>query len=682
MVPVDHVAECAASLLLMPHAKGQTFHLTATDGRSPTIRELLTATREWARSELGVALPRPVFLRMPPRARDLLISNLSKGEAANLPQLTSYFQGARTFSRAHVDALLGPYDLDWRSFLPNLLRHGVYTGFLHMTGRTVHEQVLFRLGHGRREVRCHDIVEGKVVDLDSSSLRQDMLRAASALSSIGVRKGDRVAMVGLNSTRYLILDVAIGLVGAVSVPLYYTSPPKDIGELCAASRSKVLMVGTKALLDRTGEMGFQGRVVSFCGPGPTPPGVMGWEEFLGSGGAAEVAMAPVSPDDLATLRFTSSTTGKAKAARFSHRNLLYMAESMASLPPWETRHQPVRYLSYLPMNHVVEGILANYGPYYAPTSVDLYVLEDFKGLRQALPLVRPTIFFSVPRFYEKLWDTVCASRLGSQAMSGKGLGRLHRPLVRRNILRRAGLDACDHLIVGSGPMSDHMLHDFRRMGVEVHNAYGQTEAPLITLNRKGRNQIGTVGEPLPQTQVTIADDGEVLVKGPQVTSGYEGDVPPPFRDGWLCTGDLGRLEGCHLGLTGRKKELIKTAYGKFVSPMKVESMLRDSPLISEAMVVGEGRPYCVALLWPEGRPEDVAAVDRAVMEVNAQLSQPERVRRWALVRGELSVERGEVTANMKLRRATVESRFSGLMGALYSGEGHHEDAMHMGGERP
>ncbi|HUL40052.1 MAG TPA: AMP-binding protein [Methanomassiliicoccales archaeon] len=684
MVPVDHVAECAATLLLMPEANGLTFHLTPPEDRSPTIKELLLFCRDWARMELGVSLPRPIFVPMPEGLRGRLVAASSKGESSSLPQLSSYLQGGLSFSRANVDRFLCAYGLEWRAYLPSLLRHATYAGFMHETGRTVHEQLLFRLGQERRRARCHDIVDGAIVDVDSRVLRRDMLRAASALSRLGVSKGDRVAIVGLNSTRYLVLDVAIGLIGAVSVPLYYTSPPAELGQLCRDSGSKALLIGTRAIIERAEEIGFEGKVVSFCRPGPLPPSIMAWDSFLASGDPQEIGMAPVSPDDLATLRFTSSTTGKAKAARFSHRHLLYMAESMASLPPWRSRHAPVRYLSYLPMNHVVEGILATYAPYYAPTSVDLYFLEEFKGLREALPKVRPSIFFSVPRFYEKLWDNINSSGLGKSAMRGKALGRLHRPLVRRSALKRSGLDACDHLIVGSGPMSDLMLQDFRRLGIEVHNAYGLTEAPLVTLNRKGRNRIGSVGEPLPFTQVSVADDGEVLVKGPQVTSGYEGGAPSPIQDGWLRTGDLGSLEGGYLSLSGRKKELIKTSYGKFVSPMKVESLLRDSPLVAEALLVGEGRPYCVALLWPEGKvasDKDLADLDEMVSKVNSNLSQPERARRWAVVRGELSVDKGEVTANLKLRRSRVEAKYESLLTALYSDGTSHPDALHIGGER-
>ena len=166
-------------------------------------------------------------------------------------------------------------------------------------------------------------------------------------------------------------------------------------------------------------------------------------------------------------------------------------------------------------------------------------------------------------------------------------------------MRRAGLDRCAQLLVGSAACGEGLLRGFHELGIEVHNAYGLTEAPLVTLNRLGANRIGTVGEPLPETEVRIAEDGEVLVRGPQVTAGYfdEPDASP-FRDGWLATGDLGRFtdEG-GLVIVGRKKELIKTAYGKYAHPAEVEALLKEIPGVAEAMLVGEGKPFCVALMW-------------------------------------------------------------------------------------
>lgn len=668
LMPVDLVADSLVRLMLDPRAGGMTFHLTAPTDGSPKVGELVKEAKDWAKQNLRVKLATPLFLPLPSGAVVALLKVGAKGEASNLTQLAPYFSERREFSRDNVDRLLDTKGVDWRKILPRLLEYAAYTGFLHRTGRTVHEQVLLRLERKERRIACHDIVDGKVVDVDSAALRRDILRATSALTKFGVHKGDRVAVVGWNSTRYLSIETAIGLAGAVSVPLYYTSPLADIAELAQASGAKALFVGTNELLKRADEIECSAKAVSFCRACKSKPNdVLDWQEFLALGDENEISLAKVVPEDLATVRYTSSTTGKAKGVRFTHEHLAYMAESMASLPPWEARNRPIRYLSYLPMNHVVEGILATYGPYYAPTSVDIYFLEEFKALRDSLPLVRPTVFFSVPRFYEKLWDTVKETKMGANAMrkGSSPLARVHRSIVGRATLKRSGLDECQHLIVGSGPMGNDILTDLERLGIVVHNAYGLTEAPLVTLNRKGRNRIGSVGEPLPMTEVMIAEDGEVLVRGPQVTSGYHDfEGQQPFRDGWLLTGDLGKMDGSYLYLEGRKKELIKTSYGKFVSPMRVESMLRDSPLLVDALIVGEGRPYCIALLWPERQDWDADLafkVDETVHTVNVRLSQPERPRRWALIRGKLSVENGELTANLKLRRSKVEARYAELI---------------------
>jgi len=352
---------------------------------------------------------------------------------------------------------------------------------------------------------------------------------------------------------------------------------------------------------------------------------------------------------------------------------------MASLPPWRVRNNEAYYLSFLPMNHVVEGILATYSLFYAPTTLNIYFLGDFRRLQEGLVKVRPTVFFSVPRFYEKMWDGLMANPLAKGFLERPSrLKRWFLPsIVRRKALRAAGLDRCDYLICGSGPMSPEILTSLRRLGIEVHNAYGLTEAPLVTINYPGRNRIGTVGEPLPRTEVTISADGEVLVKGPQVTSGYYGVKEQPFREGYLLTGDIGHLiEEGSLVLDGRKKELIKTSYGKYVNPLKVETALRDIPGVFEAMVVGEGRPFCAAMVWSEDAVSP--DIDARMEMLNSQLSHPEQVKAWVVLPNTLSVQGGELTANMKLRRGQVMKRYARVIDAIYSGSPLPSEVLHLG----
>jgi long-chain acyl-CoA synthetase len=669
-VPVDYVADSVRDLTFNLRAEGKSFHLTASKSNLPTIREILEHTREWARTELDIILPHPIFIPLSSVIQKIALPSRKPGILNILFTLAPYLDEKRNFRRDNVQKLLGSYDLDWKDYLPHLLEYAVYYGFFHRSERTVQEQVLFRLKSRSFPVKLYDVVKGEIKKKPASSMHRDILSAYNSLQNLGLKAGDRVALVGLNSTRYLTLEVAIGLIGAISVPLYYTSPPIDINNVLKASGTKILFIGTPHLMKRLDELDNGIKVISFCRESQNiPHGVLSWFHFLKNGkDSLEEIQAPVDFSDLATIRYTSGTTGKPKGVTFNHGNLRWMAESMASLPPWTDRNREVRYLSFLPMNHVVEGILGTYSPYYAPASLNVYFLEDFNDLASALPKVRPAIFFSVPRFYEKIWSHMKNTFLGSHYIHLKHskLKRILKPLLRRSLLRKAGLNRCAQLIVGSATSSQQLLQDYHDLGIEVHNAYGLTEAPLVTINRRGANRIGTVGEPLPETLIKIAEDGEVLVKGPQITPGYyEADLDPPIKQGWLFTGDLGYLtpKGS-LVITGRKKELIINSYGKSIDPLRIEALLRDAPGVAEVMLVGEGKPYLSGLLWVD---ENYSAneIAKTIRVVNYGLSRPEQVKKWVLLPNDLSIDGGDLTANMKLKREIISKRYQDVIDSIY-----------------
>ncbi|OPY33137.1 MAG: long-chain-fatty-acid--CoA ligase [Methanomassiliicoccales archaeon PtaU1.Bin124] len=684
LVPGDVAADAMVRITIDHRGEGRTAHLIPPHERLPSVKDLVDFTREWAKRELSVDLPKARFLRLPDTMRNALIVSsgkraAAKGSEGDMRPLMSYLEQGQVFRRDTMDDILGKAVFEWKPMMDKALAFGSRYGFMHRSERTVHEQVLFRLGRTRRKVRLANVIDGKRVESDAVEVKENIQRLAKALLATGIEKGDRVAVVGLNSVRYLIIESAIGLAGAVSVPLYYTSPASEIVEIIGDCKAKMLFIGCSAF-EKLPSMLPDVKCISFLREGSID-GAMEWADILAKGDR-DIDMPMVEFDDIATIRYTSGTTGRPRGVVFDHGNLRWIAEAIASLPPWTARNSDISYLSFLPMNHVVEGILGTYAPYYAPAALDLNFLEEFRQLRPALKEVRPNVFFSVPRFYEKLWDAFEGSslfKLYSDDSNGKSSWLKLR--MGRMMLKRAGLDRCSQLIVGSAPCDDGLLLKLRSLGIEVHNAYGLTEAPLITLNQVGRNRIGTVGEPLPDTQVSISPEGEILVSGKQLMRGY---YPLSERMlGPLRTGDLGRITADgSLAIEGRIKEVMINSYGKNIMPAKVESALRQIPGVVEAMLIVDGRPFGTALLWVEpeygGRPGSYW--DEQMGKVGRQLSDPERPKAWAVLPYDLDIGKGEMTANMKLKRKVLMSRFSTVVASLYSDAPRSEGALHVGRE--
>jgi long-chain acyl-CoA synthetase len=684
MVPVDYVADCVAKLTFEPKAEGLNFHLTAPYESLPTAKEIVMFCRKWAKDNLGITLKKPLFIPAPTGATkgryktQQVVQKKRKGFLDALIILAPYFNERRKYKRDNVNRFMGKYNMQWKKILPNVLDYAAYMGYLHRSDRTVHEQILFRLKGRSMPVNYYDVYEEQIKKKTAKEMRKDIIKAAWALKALGIKEGDRVALVGHNSTKYLTMDVAIGITGAVSVPLYYTSPPSDIDKIVAASDSKALFVGASGILKKIDDLSVDIPVISFCRKAPKEKinrKIISWEKFLSKG--KETDSPPKSKfgfGDLATVRYTSGTTGRPKGVCFNHDKLRWMGESLCSVLPWEAKNEGVVYLSFLPMNHVVEGILALYAPYYAPGPLDIYYLEDFRELQDTLRKARPTIFFSVPRFYEKVWDGVLENSVGQKYLNSKeGFKKnLLRNLLRKGLLKKVGLDRCAQMVVGAAPAGEDLLNNFSELGIEIHNAYGLTEAPLVTINTLGRNVIGTVGRPLPKTQIKIAEDEELLVKGPQVTLGYlDSKIEPPVEDGWLHTGDLGKVvKDGSLIIHGRKKELIVTSYGKNIHPTKIEAMLKEISGVEEAMVVGDNKPYCGAFLWvADNKKGMVESIERSISVVNKRLSHPEQLKRWVILQNDMSIDKGDLTASLKLKRWDVMKKKCDVIDALY-GDSH------------
>ncbi len=670
LVPGDYVADSVIRICFSEEAEGRIFHLTCPAESAPTAEALAARVSAFAEKNLNVTLPEPLFVPLPALKEAGLTYNRrrgtrSKNSVSNLLALLPYFYEDREFDRTNTDGLCGPYTLKWEDYIDSLLAFACRKNFMRQTGQTVFEQAVVRRGSRRYPITYFDVRTDGIRRVTGQEANRRIEQIRRALWSAGIRRGDRVALTGINSVDYMTLEQAIGLAGAVSVPIYYTTPAEETSLLLEKSGAGWFFVGDRRMMEQIGQIRTDAVIVSFSeGEAAAPSGIMRWQEFLANACESAPRQHP-DPEDLATIRYTSGTTGDPKGVMFNFAQLAWMGEVLTGLLSFEERSRPLRYLSFLPLSHVVEGILASYAPYYVLTEVGYYYLNDFKALTDALPKVRPTIFFSVPRFYEKLWDQIMDNRLGrAWASMEEGVGKRAAAAVLRGIaLRKAGVDQCRQLIVGSAPVSEALLLHLRELGIEVHNAYGQTEAPLITINRLGDNVIPSIGTPLPETTVTAEEDGELIVTGPQVALGYYGLDTDTIRDGVLRTGDLGSVDGDgRVTLYGRKKDFLVTSYGKNISIPKIEQGLKDIPGVSEAVLVGEGRPYCTALLWLDG---EVPHLKEEVEKMNRSLSHPEQIRDFCVIAKPLSIGAGELTPNLKVKRANVLLHFQNEIEEMY-----------------
>ncbi|MBO6107365.1 MAG: AMP-binding protein [Stomatobaculum sp.] len=682
LVPVDYVADAVEKVCFSAEAAGKTFHLTCPISAAPGAGELAEYVRNWAKKNLALNLPKAVFLPMPALKKAGLLHNQNKAEGKsgylnNLLTLLPYFFAEQVFDRTNTDQICGPYPLSWKDYLGPLMDYACRKNFMRQTGQTVFEQARVRRESRRFPVNYYDVTAKKIQKVSGPEANKRIDRILDALWALGVRKGDRIALTGVNSVDYMALEQAMGLMGAVSVPIYYTTPAEETSLLLEKCGAKWFFVGDRRMMKQLGKVKTDAKIVTFSAAEAfrgelagekaakkAAQNVMSWDDFLAAD-AGPVKVEPPEPEDLATIRYTSGTTGEPKGVMFRFGQLSWVGDALAGMLSWKERNRPIRYLSFLPLNHVVEGILTANAPYYLLTKIDFYYLNDFNALSEALPKVRPTLFFSVPRFYEKIWEQVVSNGLGKAWLAAED-GPRKRALgavLRKAVLKKAGLDCCGQLIVGSAPISEALLRNFRSLGIEVFNAYGETEAPLITINRQGDNVIPTVGTPLPETVITAEPDGELIVKGPQVAAGYYGMPSENLRDGVLRTGDLGVIhENGHITLLGRKKELIVTAYGKNISIPKIEERLKDLPGITEAVLIGENRPYCTALLWASG---DTTGLEKKIAHLNTGLSHPEQIRKFRVISRPLSIETGELTPNLKVKRSVVEEHYAKEIREMY-----------------
>ena len=553
---------------------------------------------------------------------------------------------------------------------------------------------------------------------------EDVQALATWLLRQEIRVGDRVLILSENRPEWGVADLAIQSVGAWTVPIYPTLPPADI-ELISANCQPVLAFASSGaqlvkLLQVKTRVPSLRALVLMDGPA-APPVVVSWAETLARGRElTEASQAAIDerrrhrgPEETCTLIYTSGTTGEPKGVMLSHRNFLSNVASCLQVMP--IAHSDL-HLSFLPLCHVFERMAGWYLMLQAGASVAY--AESMDTIPEDMRQVRPTIMLGVPRFFEKLHDRIrealrsapplrrrialWALNVGQRTTACREAQRplpvglrvqqaLARRLVFKTLQQRLGgrLRFC---VSGSAPLSEEIARFFFSVGVTILEGYGLTEtSPVITANRLPVPRFGSVGQAVPGVEVRIADDGEILTRGPHVMQGYF-QHPEATRevlsDGWLHTGDIGRLdEEGYLYITDRKKDLIKTSGGKFVAPQKLENLFVADPEISQAFVYGDRERYCVALIVPnaealrrwaheQGIPGDSLAQlvreprvqafywDR-VQQRQQALPSFEQVKRIALLDQEFSQAQGELTPTLKAKRQLIATRYAPILRQLY-----------------
>lgn len=577
---------------------------------------------------------------------------------------------------------------------------------------------------GNAEAHGSDVAYRRLVgdawqDVTFAAFRDEVAAVAKGFLAAGLQPGDRVGLISQTRYEWTLIDYALWAAGAVTLPIYETSSADQVEWCLSDSGARGVVVESdehRAIVEGLREkLPDLGHVWQIDGSG----GAVGAVDALREAGAGvddatlEQRRTSVHADDLATLIYTSGTTGRPKGCEITHRNLLFEVRAVADT--FSDLMQPGNStLLFLPLAHIFARVIQCAAMEYR------YVIGHFadtKKLTTELPRFQPDFLLSVPRVFEKVYNGAKAKAHNegkgrifdiaeatavaySRSLDDGGPGialRLRHALFDKLVyskLRAALGGRCTGAVSGGSALGARIGHFFRGVGVPIHEGYGLTEtSAAITANPNRAIKVGTVGKPIPGVTIAVADDGEVLAKGDVVFRGYWNNpeaTASTIVDGWFHTGDLGSLDDDgYLSITGRKKELIVTAGGKNVAPAVLEDRVRAHRLVSQALVVGDNRPYVGALItldpealpgWSSEHGKDAsdpasladdpdiqAEISGAIEEANKAVSRAEAIRQWRILSSDFTEESGELTPTMKLKRNVIAEKRADDIEAVYQG---------------
>jgi long-chain acyl-CoA synthetase len=561
--------------------------------------------------------------------------------------------------------------------------------------------------------------EGTWLPISSSEFRSNVAGTVRGLQEWGIHQGDRIAILSENRPEWSIADFAILLLGAVTVPAYATLTPEQTAFTLRDSAATVVFVSTEHQLRKVQAILSQTQVQRIVVmdrleiPSELAANCVLMNRFMTQGQLTldpktEASARSIQPDDLATIIYTSGTTGISKGAMLTHGN---MASNINfSLLGFDV-HPGLTSVSFLPLSHVTARHVDLAFLYHGVTLAYCPFIEH---LPETLLEVRPTLCVSVPRVYEKIYAKTEMTARGFPKRSiynwALAVGRVHKPeilagetptsaswkLANKLVFSkiRTGMGGnVETFISGGAPLGRELAEWYATAGIRIHEGYGLTEtSPVIAVNTPINHRIGTVGKILPNLEVRIADDGEILVRGPSVFKGYwdrPEETQNAFQDGWFKTGDIGHIDrDGYLSVTDRKKELIKTSGGKFIAPQPIENSLKLNPFIGTAAIIGDKRKFAFVIISPNfvlletwAHENKIAFSSRAELvadpkvqelyegiaaEVNKNLARFEKLKRVLLVPDEFTADNGALTPTMKLRRRVIEERYRRQIDDLYA----------------
>ncbi len=546
--------------------------------------------------------------------------------------------------------------------------------------------------------------------------------AARALVALGVPAGGTVSILGFNRPEWIVFDVAAMAIGAAPAGIYTTNSPDEVRYIIGHAESPVVLLENAMQWEKVkkvrADLPNLKHVVMMKGASIDDPMVLTWEAFLARGAESTDAevdsrMAALELNGLATLIYTSGTTGPPKAVMLSHHNLAWTAKTAIDMVGYQATDCS---LSYLPLSHIAEQMFSIHAPMSIGSSV--YFAESMEKVPENLKEVQPTVLFAVPRIWEKFHAGVAAKLslatgikaklagwaqdVGLRYHTARGLGQdpggwlnfqhtLAGKLIYSKVKPVLGLSRARICVSGAAPVGKDVLSFLAGIDVLVHEVYGQSEGSgPTTFNLPGKTKLGSVGPAIPGVEVKLGSDGEIMLRGPNVFLGYYKDpvaTAETLADGWLLTGDLGAFDTDNfLSIVGRKKEILITAGGKNVAPKNIEAALKNNPLISEAVVIGDRRAYLTALLQvdPEALarfgeanglgaavsasdPKVRAELQKAVDACNELFARVEHVRKYRVLPRPLAIDSGELTPTLKLKRKNIYVNFSQEIEEMYQG---------------